>query len=155
MPSDAIVFYDKAITIIKPLLKKIIDRKSIDLRDYAANPDSLKKKFRHEIQLKSMNNNDIDGIIVLVLVQSSIQADDDLKHLVMAISRGNYDRKNGQTTARSVSSRSKSVSDEDLKQIENQKIQMIIDKKNQIAEEVYNIMNRISGFAPAILNDLK
>jgi hypothetical protein len=100
-----------------------------------------------------MNNNDIDGIIVIVLVQAYRQADDDLKHLVMAISRGNY--KNGQNTARSVSVRSKSFTEKDLKQIENQKIQMIIDKKNQIAQEADYFLNRISGLLPDIINHLK
>jgi hypothetical protein len=153
MPPDAISFSDKVITIIKPQLKNFINLKSITLRDHNANADSLKKKFRNEILLKTMNNNDIDGIIVIVLVQAYRQADDDLKHLVMAISRGNY--KNGQNTARSVSVRSKSFTEKDLKQIENQKIQMIIDKKNQIAQEADYFLNRISGLLPDIINHLK
>jgi hypothetical protein len=155
VPPDAIAFYDKVITIIKPQLKIFINRKSITLRDHNANADSLKKKFRNEILLKTMNNNDIDGIIVIVLVQAYRQADDDLKRLVMAISRGNYNYKNGQNTARPVSVGSKSFTEEDLKQIENQKIQLIIDKKNQIAQEADYLINRISGLLPDIINHLK
>jgi hypothetical protein len=155
MPPDAIVFYDKATTIIKPRLKNFITSKSITLGDHNANADSLKKKFRNEIQLKTMNNNDINAIIIIVFVQAYRQADDELKHLVMAISRGNYNNKNGQATVRSVSAKTKTFSEEEIKDMENQKIQMIIDKKNQIAQETDYLMNSISGLLPDIINHLK
>ena len=158
MPSAAIAFFNKAVPIIRPELKDFITRKSIILKNHRANGDSLQEKFRKERLLKTMGNNDITGLVVLVMVQGSINADDELKQMVMAISRGGNYNGNGSATAKSVSLKSKenkSLSAEDLQQMENLKLQAIMDRKSEIAKEVNYLMQKISGAQPAIIADLK
>ena len=93
-----------------------------------------------DITLKGISNNDIEGVIVLIMVQASKGADADLKRMVFEISRKNDQKKESQ---------------EEINKIQNLKLQLIIDRKSDMAEEVSYAMKKISGTQQNIINNLK
>ncbi len=139
MPPDADEFYNKTILLLKPQVKKIILQTAEAIKHQKINSDSLFNSLHKNPQLKGMGNNDIEGITVLVMVQASKDADEDLKKMVMEISRS--------------SSQNNNVAKEN--DLQNSKLQKIMDRKSGMAEEIGNVMKKISGAQQNIIDNLK
>ena len=152
MPPEANAFYNNSMLLLKPQLKEIILQTAKALKYHKANADSLSQTLHAHAELKGMSNNNIEGITVLILVQASKDADVELKQIVMEICHRNEQKKEGQTTVHRVNENS---SAEDINEIQNLKIQRIIDRKSRIAEETNYVMKKNSGMQQIIANDLK
>lgn len=139
MPPDADEFYNKTIPLLKLQVKKIILQTAEAIKHQKINSDSLFRSLQKNPQLKDMGNNDIEGITVLVMVQASKDADEDLKKMVMEISRS--------------SSQNNNVAKEN--DLQNSKLQVIMDRKSGMAEEIGNVMKKISGAQQDIIDNLK
>lgn len=139
MPSDADEFYNKTILLLKPQVKKIILQTAEAIKHQKINSDSLFNILHKNPQLKGMGNNDIEGITVLVMVQASKDADEDLKKMVMEISRS--------------SSQNNNVAKEN--DLQNSKLQKIMDRKSGMADEISYVMKKISGIQQDIIDNLK
>lgn len=139
MPPDADEFYNKTILLLKPQVKKIILQTAEAIKHQKINSDSLFNILHKNPQLKGMGNNDIEGITVLVMVQASKDADEDLKKMVMEISRS--------------SSQNNNVAKEN--DLQNSKLQKIMDRKSGMAEEIGYVMKKISGIQQDIIDNLK
>ncbi|MEP6927763.1 MAG: hypothetical protein ABI834_09010 [Ginsengibacter sp.] len=158
MPPDANVFYNNAIPVIRPQIKDIVLHTASSVKHYKANVDSLSQKLRNYNILKGMNNNDIEGITILIMVQASKDADADLKHLVLDMSRSNQQKREKRSTIQTVSVNNvenKNSSAEEINDMQNLKLQKIMDRKSRMAEEISYIMQKISGTELSIINDLK
>ncbi|MDQ2862141.1 MAG: hypothetical protein M3R50_00570 [Bacteroidota bacterium] len=94
MPLDADEFYNKTILLLKPQVKKIILQTAEAIRHQKISSDSLFNILHKNTQLKGMGNHDIEGITVLIMVQASKDADEDLKKMVMEISRSSSQNNN-------------------------------------------------------------
>jgi hypothetical protein len=112
----------------------------------------LAKEFNSVCGMWGMTHNDIEGIIVLIMVLASKDADANLKKMVLEISRNNGQKK--QTTAKSQIP-NKNETQDDIDEIQNLKLQMIIDRKSDMAREVNYAMKKISSTQQTIINDLK
>jgi hypothetical protein len=157
MSSDAIDFYNKAFTVIKPQIKTFINRKSISINYYSLNVDSLKQSFKKEIKEK-LANTDLDGIIVLVMVQASQNTDGELKELVMAVSRGDWNRIYRVSSAKAIglkTNESKALTKGELEEFANQRLQALMNRKSRLALEINYLMNKIEGFQTSIISHLK
>ncbi len=141
MPADANEFYNKSMPLLRPQVKNIVLQIATTVKNRSINTDSLSDALQKNSRLKGMGKNDIDGIAVLIMVQASIDADSDLKKMVLAIGRGN-DQK---------STPSKDNSNE----AQNLKLQTIMDRKSDLAEGVTYVMKKISGTQQDIINNLK
>ena len=141
MPSDANEFYNKSMPLLRPQVKNIVLQIAATLKNRSINTDSLSAALQKNSQLKDMSKNDIDGIAVLIMVQASIDADADLKKMVLAIGRGN-DQKNAPSKGNS-------------NEAQNMKLQTIMDHKSDLAEGVTYVMKKISGTQEDIINNLK
>lgn len=139
MPSDADEFYNKTILLLKPQVKKIILQTAEAIKHQKINSDSLFNILHKNPQLKGMGNNDIEGITVLVMVQASKDADEDLKKMVMEVSRS--------------SSQNNNVAKEN--DLQNSKLQKIMDRKSGMADEISYVMKKISGIQQDIIDNLK
>lgn len=139
MPPDADEFYKKTILLLKPQLKKIVLQTAEAIKHQKINSDSLFNILHKNPQLKGMGNNDIEGITVLVMVQASKDADEDLKKMVMEISRS--------------SSQNNNVAKEN--DLQNSKLQKIMDRKSGMADEISYVMKKISGIQQDIIDNLK
>jgi hypothetical protein len=140
MPPEADDFYNKSMPLLRPQVKNIILQTAKAIENRKINADSLSQALHRNMTLKGMSNNDIEGVIVLILVQASKDADADLKHMVLEISHKNDQKKESQ---------------EEISEIQNLKLQMIIDRKSHMAEEVGYAMKKISGAQQNIINNLK
>jgi hypothetical protein len=140
IPPDADDFYNKSMPLLRPQVKDIILKTAKAIENRKVDADSLSLTLHRNMTLKGMSNNDIEGVIVLIMVQASKDADADLKHLVLDISHKNDQKKEGQ---------------EEINQVQNLKLQMIRDRKSDMAEEVSYAMKKISGTQQNIINNLK
>ena len=139
MPPDADEFYNKSMPLLRPGVKQIVLQTAASLKHQSINGDSLSNILHKISLLKGMSNNNIEGIAVLIMVRASKDADDDLKKMVMEISRS--------------SSQDNSVVKENDSQ--NSKLQGIMDRKSGMAEEIGYVMQKISGNQQDIINNLK
>ncbi len=151
MPPAANEFYNQSFPLLRPPLKNIVLHTAKAMKNRQANSDSLFKALHNNTALRSMSNNDIQGIIVLIMVQTSKDADADLKNMVMGISHQNEEAR-----AKARPASKKDTADKDEQQeIQNLKLQVIMDRKSKMAEEISYVMKRISGSQQMIINNLK
>lgn len=158
MPPDANTFYNNAMPVIRQQVKNMVLKTAVAIKYRKANADSLSQRLRTINSLKGMSNNDIEGITVLIMVQACEDADTDLKRLVLGMSRGNEQKQEQQTTMQTVSVnnvKNKTRSIEEINSMQNLKLQMIMERKSGLAEEISNVMKKISGIQQNIINNLK
>jgi hypothetical protein len=148
MPADANTFYDNSMPLLRPAVKNIVLQTAKAMKNHKANSDSLLKTLRNKPALKGMSNNDMEGVVVLIMVQTSKDADADLKNMVMNISHQNEQKESARTARQP-------KPEDDVKDMQNLKLQMIIDRKSNMAEEVGYVMKKISGTQQNIINNLK
>ncbi|MEO7119869.1 MAG: hypothetical protein ABIY62_02165 [Ginsengibacter sp.] len=140
MPADADEFYNKSMPLLRPQVKKIVLQTAQNIKHSEINADSLSRVLSKNPVLKGMSNKDIAGITVLVMVQASKDADADLKQMVLEISRQN-EKDNAMTNQN---------------EVQNSKLQTIIDRKSGMAEEISYVMKKISRpERQDIINNLK
>ena len=157
MPSDANDFYINAMPVIRQQVKDIILQTATTIKYRKANADSLSQQLLRNKALKGMTNNDIEGLTVLIMVQASKDADTDLKQMVLGMSRRN-EQKQQQSTAQTVSENgveNKNKSIEEIHDLQNAKLQIIMERKRMMAEEISIVMKKISGTQQSIINNLK
>lgn len=157
MPPDATAFYNKAMPVIRQHIKDIVVQTAHAIKRYNAKADSLSRRLRANHVTKGMSNHNIDGITVLILVQAYRDADVDLKLMVLGMSRRNEQRQQ-QATAQSISvnnAKNENRSTDEINDIQNLKLQMIIERKRRMAEEIGSVMQNIQNTQQSIINDLK
>jgi hypothetical protein len=152
MPPDANDFYNKSMPLLRPQVKNIVLQNARAIENRKINSDSLSQALHRNPALKGMSNNDIEGILVLIMVQASKDADADLKKMVLEISRKNDQKKE---TASNSETRGKKESQDNNNETQNLKLQMIMNRKSDMAEEVSYVMKKISGTQQNIINNLK
>jgi len=152
MPAEANAFYNNSMPLLQPRLKEIVLQTAKAIKYHKANADSLSQTLHASAALKGMSNNNIEGITVLILIQASKDADTELKQMVMEICHRNEQKKEERTTIHRVNVNS---STEDINEMQNLKIQRIIDRKSRIAEETNYVIKKILGIQQNIINDLK
>ncbi|HWH62133.1 MAG TPA: hypothetical protein VNS50_02625 [Ginsengibacter sp.] len=140
IPPDADDFYNKSMPLLRPQVKDIVLTTAKAIENRKTNADSLSKVLSANNALKGISNNDIQGIIVLIMVQASKDADANLKRMVLEISHKNENKKESQ---------------EEINEAQNLKLQMIKDRKSDMAEEVSYVMKKIEGSQQNIINNLK
>jgi len=158
MPPDANAFYNDAIPAIRQQVKNIVLQTASAIKHHRANADSLSQSLRTNKTLKTLTNNDIEGITVLILVQASNNADADLKHMVLGMSRGNEQKlqqKTSRQTAPANNVENKNRSMEEINEIQNLKLQLLMERKRRMAEEISVVMKKISGTQRNIITNLK
>ena len=156
IPPDAEDFYNKSMPLLRPQLKNIVLHAAKSIENRKINADSLAQVLNANKALNGMSNNDIEGIIVLIMVQASKDADADLKSMVLEIGRRNELKKEGSSNTQvSNNLENKKESQEEINEMQNLKLQMIMDRKSDMAEEVSYVMKKISGTQQNIINKLK
>jgi hypothetical protein len=140
MPQEATAFYRKAMPNIKPGIKNVVEKSALGLKERAVNTDSLTRSLAKTVLLKHTTQQDIEAIAVLIMVQISINADEELKSLVIQMSKSN-----SQDNSENVGKK---------KTIEK-KVERILYCKSLLAENVSVIMKRISGAQDVVINNLK
>ncbi|MGZ4049394.1 MAG: hypothetical protein ACXVNN_08520, partial [Bacteroidia bacterium] len=140
IPTEADDFYKKSMPLLRPQVKNIVLKTAKAIKNREINADSLVHALKTNKSLKGMSNNNIEGIIVLIIVQASKDADADLKSMVLEISRKNEQKENDQ---------------DEVNETQNLRLQMIMNRKSDMAEEVSSVMKKISGTQQNIINNLK
>lgn len=158
MPPDADAFYVTAMPVIRQHVKNIVLQMAGTIKYLKADADSLSQRLRTNKTLKGMSTDDIDGITVLILVQASKDADADLKMMVLGMNRRNEQKQQQSASIQTASENNpetKSRSIEEINALQNLKLKMIMERKSRMAEEISNVMKKISGTRQNIINDLK
>lgn len=136
IPQEANTFYNKAMNEIKPQVKSIIEKNANALRGRIVNVDSLSKQISKDEILKNATRQDVEAITVLIMVRVSLNADSDLKNMVISMHNNDPENKT------------------DRKVIQ-ERVDRIMAHKNQIAENVSLVMKRISGAQDIVINNLR
>jgi len=154
IPPEANDFYNKSMPLLRTPVKNIVLRTARAIENRKINPDSLTRDLKANTALNGMSNNDIEGIIVLIMVQASREADANLKKMVLEISRSNDQKKQASSNS-ARSDKNKNETKDDEEEIQNLKLQMIMDRKSDMAQEVNYAMKKISSTQQTIINNLK
>lgn len=138
LPSEAKTFYDNAMVRLKPEVKNLIEKNANKLAGHKINVDSLVKDLQKSPLLKGGNENDLEAITVLILVQASKNADNNLKELVI-----HKKRSDGET--------------ENQEEREKEKIytSLLVENKSDIALAVSFIMKKLSGSQEMVMDKFK
>jgi hypothetical protein len=140
IPTEAEDFYNKLMPLLRPQIKNIVLHNAKAIEKRKINTDSLAHALNANTTLKGMSKNNIEGIIVLIMVQASKDADIDLKKMVLEIGRNNEQKEEAR---------------DEMNETQNLKLQMIMDHKSAMAEEVSYTMKKISGSQQDIIDNLK
>jgi hypothetical protein len=152
MPEDADHFYNTSMPLLRPVIKTVVTQSAKAIENRKINTDSLSVALRRNYSLKGMGNNEIEGIIILIMVQVSRDADADLKRMVLEISRNN-NQKNAATALARSSAQKDSLAETSC--IQHLKLKMIIERKSDIAEEIGDAMKKIAAPHQDIINNLR
>ncbi|MEO8763008.1 MAG: hypothetical protein ABI416_01915 [Ginsengibacter sp.] len=155
MSPEASNFYSIAMPAIRQQVKNIVLQTAGAIKHYTANADSLSQKLHVSRALKGLSNTDIEGIIVLIMVQASRDADAELKLMVLGMGRRNEQKQQEPTTASLVSAGNKIRSAEEISDMENLKLRTIMERKSSMAEQINNVMKNILGSRQNIINNLR
>ena len=158
MSPEANAFYINAMPAIGQQIKNLVLQTAGAIKHYKVNTDSLSRKLHSNKILKDLSNNDIDGITVLIMVQASKDADADLKLMVLGMNRRNEQKGQQEATIQTVSENNtdnKPRSIEEIRDMQNAKLRMIMERKSRMAEEINDLMKKISGTQQNIIADLK
>jgi len=158
MPPEANAFYINAMAGIRQQIKDLVIQGAAAIKHRSPNADSLSRRLPGNNKLKGLNDNDIEGITVLIMVQASRDMDAELKIMVLAMSHSNDRKQQPQTGAQTVSVHNvdnRKPSTEELNQMQNLKLSMIMEMKSRLAEEISNLMKKISGTQQNIISHLK
>jgi hypothetical protein len=128
---DAKSFYAKAMPTVKPGVKDLIENMGMHFSNHSLDVDSLLSQLKNKKILQQFTPHELQGIIVLIMVQASENADKRIKQLVTHTSGGNE----GYTTV--------------------EQTNLIIQNKSQIAANANMVMNNISINKEEILRSLK
>ena len=85
MPPEANIFYNKAIEIIRPEIKKLVHTSAMHCKKEKPDAALLITYLKRETILKKLSHADIEGIAVLVMVQATKNTDEELKKMVMLL----------------------------------------------------------------------
>ncbi len=136
LPSEANAFYQNAMQSIKPAIKNLIEKNANKLTGHKINVDSLVKELQKSPLLKGGNEKDLEAITVLILVQASKNADNNLKELVIHKKQTNYE-------------------DDAEKEKDKNYASLIVENKSDIAQTVSFIMKKLSGSAQMVMDKYK
>lgn len=132
LPSEANAFYQNSMKSIKPAVKNLIEKNANKLTGQKVNVDSLVKELHKNALLKNGNEKDLEAITVLILVQASRNADNELKDMVIHLSNSNAESEKYKSTAT-----------------------LLVENKSQIADCVALIMKKISGSPEMVMDKYK
>lgn len=129
---EAKLFFEKAMKEAKPQIISLVQRKAIQLKGRDINADSLRRSLGGERILKQYNMEERDAVALLIMIQASHGADQELKQMVMDLA------KNKKTQ--------KSAFD---------KTAPIIARKSKIAGNVNTLIRKYNGSEQIVLERLK
>lgn len=132
LPSEADAFYQNSMRSIKPEVKNLIEKNANKLTGQKVNVDSLLKELHKNALLKNGNEKDLEAITVLILVQASKNADNELKDMVIHLRNANSDTEEYKSTAT-----------------------LLVENKSDIAKAVSMIMKKISGSPEMVMDKFK
>jgi hypothetical protein len=83
LPSEATAFYQNSMQRLKPAIRNLIEKNASKLTGKRVNTDSLMGELQKDPLLRTASAGDLKAITVLILVQASKNADNNLKELVL------------------------------------------------------------------------
>lgn len=85
MPPEASIFYNKAIDVISPEIRNLVLVKSLKMKDSKIEAEQLLTELNKESRLRKLKKADLDWIAILIMVQASKNADDEIKRKVVEL----------------------------------------------------------------------
>ena len=144
MPPEADQFYHDAMPVVKEPVRSLIIKIAASLKNRNANADSLTKALRSNSAVKNLNEDQLKGIATLIMVHASKNADDELKKMVLSMNKQND--KSQQKTGNP---------DESAKDEKQLLLEMIMQHKCRIAEELSLVIKSISENKTDIISHLQ
>jgi hypothetical protein len=173
--NDATAFYNKAMATIKPTYKNLVSQAATQMKGRRINQDSLTRAFASNKSLKGLNEMDIEALVELVMMQMSHDAQSDLNNMVAEM-RANNQQKQAQRSMLSsmkvqpvkkdsfsktaIKNKQGQLSDKkdsmaDMNQMDQLRMQQIMEKKSKLEEIISNIQKKISDTSDQIISNLK
>lgn len=85
MPPEASIFYNEAMDIINPEIKKVVLANSVKMKETKMDAGQLLDFLNKESLLRKLKKADLDWIAILIMVQASKNTDDALKKKVVEL----------------------------------------------------------------------
>ncbi len=128
---DAKSFYAKAMPAVKPGVRDIVENMGMHFSNHSIDVDSLLSQLKNKKPLQQLSLRELKGIIVLIMVQASENADRRIKQLVTHKTDDNQENETAEQT------------------------NIIIKNKSRMACDANVVMNNISSNKEEILRSLK
>ena len=128
---DAKSFYAKAMPTVKPGVKDLVEKMGMYFSNHTIDVDSLLSQLKNKKPLQKLTSHELKGIIVLIMVQASENADRRIKQLVTHTTNDNGESDTAEQT------------------------NIIIQNKSRMAADANMVMNNISSNKEEILRSLK
>lgn len=170
--AKATAFYNKALPVIKPGYKSMILKTSAALKGKTVNVDSLKIAFKKDDQLKSLNDQSIEVLVLLVMTNISNEVSADLKNTLSDIQKSNGKKdamRDSSTFVDSIFTKhrpgerikvvnynaDKKDAMNELSETQQMRLQTYMDRKTKAMETISNLMKKYSDTQDTIINNLK
>lgn len=106
VPTEAIIFYNKAIQKIKPEVASYISRTATALSKASVDTDSLCREMKKQKSFKTIDETGCKTISFLILVKCSMNTDDALKQKVLKLQQNDESNKGYEETSMLVNRKS-------------------------------------------------
>lgn len=136
MSPEADLFYNHAMKTINPEIKSTIEKNANNLKNRIVDTDSLSGFLHSDESLKNITSKGIDAIAILIMVQTSRNADAILKDLVVNMQK-DKDKSLSKHNSHSAS------------------VEVILNNKSQIAANVSVLIQKLGSSRDLVLDNLK
>ncbi len=133
MPAEAYDFYNKAMPAIKPAIRNYIKTNASRLSATNMSEDSLNEVLKKEPLLTDIHEKGLDALVLLMMVQASKDADNDLKKIVIEAHK----------------------TDDKPSSENSKKTELLIERKSKVAEMALIVLKRIAPSGESAINKLK
>lgn len=86
-------FYNKAMPVMRPALKNIVLTNARQLKGRTVNADSLTQALKNNGQISNLQSTDIEAMVMLIMMQASKDANEDMKNMLAEMKKINDQKK--------------------------------------------------------------
>ncbi len=172
---EAEAFYQKAMPVINPRYKTVIDKMATSLNGKNVSADSAKSlmQAQHSGSVASLSEMDIETLVMLTLIKIDKDNQQDLKAMLRNMKQQNASKKNQTqpvvykektikkdsiTERQTQLEKQKETSRTEVKELgeaQQMRMQLLMDRRSKALETISNIMKKISSTQDSIINNLK
>jgi hypothetical protein len=164
LPADAEAFYNKAMPVIQPKYRGLVTQTAASIRGREISTDSVRTLVKNSGLAIDLQATDTDALVMLIMMQASKSAQEDLKAIMMEMKKNAAEKKTYRkdkqqsATEDSIKVRKSNTSNGVLPDISQQlqvRMTTIADRRTKLNEAISALMAKIKDAESQIIKNLK